>query len=107
MSEQRSLISKAFQTFMHEAPQHAAAWSTLVQDLSKASSLDQKTAALTYLAVLAAMGLKSGIPFHVRSAREVGASREEVICAILIGLPAAGNGVTRVLPTAVEAFDSD
>lgn len=41
----------------------------------------RKTSALSYLAVLAALRLESGIPFHVQTARQLGASREEVISA--------------------------
>jgi alkylhydroperoxidase/carboxymuconolactone decarboxylase family protein YurZ len=107
MSNQPMLISKAFQTFMSDAPQHAKAWSALVQDLSKASALDAKTRNLAYIAVLAALRLESGIPFHVRAAKDSGASREEVISAILVGLPAAGNVVTQVLPAALETYDAE
>lgn len=32
-------------------------------------------------------------------------SRDEVLGAILVGLPAAGNVVTQVLPTALRAYD--
>ena len=106
MSDQPSLISNAFQTFMSEAPQHAQAWGTMVQGLANASALDRKTSALAYLAVLAALRLESGIPFHVQTAKQLGASREEVISAILVGLPAAGHSVTQVLPTAIAAFDA-
>lgn len=106
MSEQ-SLVSKAFQTFMNDAPQHAQAWSVMTQALANASALDKKTSALAYLAVLAAMRLESGVPFHVKSAKQAGASRAEVISAILIGLPAAGNVVTQVLPTALAAYDAE
>lgn len=106
MSDQAASISTAFQTFMTEAPGHARAWGALVEELGKASALDQKTAALAYLAVLAAVGLESGVPFHVQAARQAGASREEVISAILVGLPAAGHRVTQVLPAAVAAYDS-
>jgi alkylhydroperoxidase/carboxymuconolactone decarboxylase family protein YurZ len=56
--------------------------------------------------VLSVLGLESGIPFHVAQAKEADASREEVISAILIGLPAAGNVVTRSLPVAIQAYDS-
>jgi len=103
MSEQPSLISKAFQIFMREAPQHAQAWGAMVQGLASASALDKKTSALAYLAVLAALRLESGIPFHVQAARQSGASRDEVISAILVGLPAAGHCVTQVLPSMTEA----
>jgi len=107
MSDQQSLISNAFQTFMREAPQHAQAWSTSVQGLAGASALDKKTAALAYLAVLAALRLEGGVPFHVRAAKEAGASREEVISAILVGLPAAGHRVTQALPAAIAAYDAE
>ena len=105
MSDQKSLISNAFQTFMNEAPQHAQAWGGMVQGLAGASALDKKTSALAYLAVISALRLESGIPFHVQSAKGAGASREEVISAVLIGLPAAGHVVTQVLPAAIAAYD--
>ncbi len=107
MSEQSSLISNAFQTFLSEAPQQAQAWGAMVQGLAKASALDEKTAALAYLAVLAALHMESGIPFHVKAAKQSGASREEVISAILVGLPAIGHGVTQALPAAITAYDTE
>ncbi len=107
MSGQKSLVSKAFQTFMTEAPEQAKAWGALVQSLGQASALDAKTGALAYLAVLAALERPSGVPFHVRAAKEAGASREEVISAVLVGLPSAGHVVTQALPLAVEAYDAD
>jgi alkylhydroperoxidase/carboxymuconolactone decarboxylase family protein YurZ len=60
---------------------------------------------LAYLAVLAALRLESGIHFRVQIAKQSGASREEVISAILVGLPAAGHGLTQVLPVAIAAYD--
>ncbi len=107
MNDEKKLVSKAFEVFMKDAPQHAAAWNSLVQDLSKANTLDSKTTALVYLAVLAVLGLESGIPFHVQAAKNAGASRDEVISAILVGLPAAGHGVIRSLPKVVTAYDEE
>lgn len=106
MSPQMPGVSSAFQTFLTEAPTHAQVWMAAVHGLDGASALDKKTEALAYLAVLAAMRLDSGVPFHVQLARQAGASRNEVISAILIGLPAAGNGVTQVLPAAMAAYDA-
>jgi AhpD family alkylhydroperoxidase len=99
-------VSPAFQAFLSEAPVHAQAWMTAVRGLEAATALDRKTAELAYLAVLAALGLESGVPFHARQAREAGASRAELISAILIGLPAAGNGVMQSLPAALAAYDA-
>lgn len=106
MSDQASLISNAFQTFISEAPRHAQAWGAMVQGLANVTALDKKTSALAYLAVLAALRLESGIPFHVQAAKQSGASREEVISAVLVGLPAAGHSVTQTLPAAVAAYDA-
>lgn len=93
-------VSPAFQAFAQEAPQHQQAWSEAVQALGAASALDDKTAALAYLAVMAAARLDSGLPFHVKMAKMHGATRDEVISAVLIGLPAVGNVVTASLPAA-------
>lgn len=100
------VISKAFQSFGKEAPRHSAAWMKLVQELSGACALDEKVKTLVYLGVLAVLRLDSGIPFHVQHAKDCGATREEVISAILVGLPAAGHVVTQVLPAALETYDS-
>jgi alkylhydroperoxidase/carboxymuconolactone decarboxylase family protein YurZ len=90
---------------MSEAPQHAQVWMTAVNGLDRASALEKKTEELAYLAVLAALRMEGGIPFHVQSAKQAGASREEVISAIMVGLPAAGNSVIQVLPAAIAAYD--
>ena len=47
------------------------------------------------------------MPFHVQAAKSAGASREEVISAVLVGLPAAGHVVTQALPLAVKAYDAE
>ena len=64
MSDQSASISKAFQVFMTDAPKHAQAWGGMVQALASASALDDKTAALAYLAVLAraAVGERCALP---------------------------------------------
>lgn len=98
-------ISDAFQVFLAEAPAHAEAWMKAVHGLDQVSALDKKTEELAYIAVLAATRLTSGIPFHVESARQNGATREEIIGAVLIGLPAVGNAVIQSLSVALEAFD--
>ena len=49
----------------------------------------------------------SGLPFHVKMAKMHGATRDEVISAVLIGLPAVGNVVTASLPAVLEAYDEE
>jgi alkylhydroperoxidase/carboxymuconolactone decarboxylase family protein YurZ len=101
------LVSKAFHAFLKEAPGHAQAWGALVRDLAASSALDAKTAEFAYIAVLAVLRIESGIPFHVRRAKELGATREEVISAVLVGLAPAGHVVTQVLPAAIAAYDAE
>ncbi|MHC1708655.1 MAG: carboxymuconolactone decarboxylase family protein [Bacteroidales bacterium] len=103
--ENQNLISNSFAAFMKEAPGHQQAWMEMVMKLSQASALDKKTSELSYIAVLAATGMESGIPFHVKMAKDLGATKEEVISAILIGLPAAGQKVIQSLPTALMIFE--
>lgn len=100
-----SKISHAFATFTKEAPGHQKAWLEAVQKLGEASKLDAKTEALIYIGILAATRLESGLPFHVAEAMKLGASRDEVISAVLVGLPAVGNTVIQSLPAALSAFD--
>jgi len=107
MSGQEPKVSSAFQTFMTEAPQHAQAWMNAVHELEEAGALDRKTGELAYLAVLAVLRMESGVPFHVQMAKRAGATRAEVISAILAGLPAAGHVVTQVLPAALAAYDAE
>ncbi|WP_186430171.1 carboxymuconolactone decarboxylase family protein [Clostridium sp. BSD9I1] len=98
-------VSDTFQVFLQEAPEHSKVWMEAVQKLDVASSLNKKTEEIAYIAVMAAVGLESGIPFHVKVAKEQGATRDEIKSAVLIGLPAAGNTVIKALPIALQAFD--
>ena len=107
MTLQSSRVSEAFECFFRETPEQAGAWMAAVERLGSASALDEKSAHLAYLAVLAALRLESGVPFHVGLAKKAGASRAEVASAILVGLPAAGHAVVQSLPTALAAYDAE
>ncbi|WP_265448039.1 carboxymuconolactone decarboxylase family protein [Acetivibrio straminisolvens] len=98
-------VSKTFEVFASEAPEYQSIWMETVQKLDTVSKLDKKTEELAYLAVLAAIRLESGIPFHTKMAKTYGATREEIISAILVGLPAVGNCVVSALPIALSAYD--
>lgn len=106
MSDLTPQVSSAFACFLQEAPAHAQAWMACVEALGSANVLDAKTQHLAYVAVLAALRLEGGVTFHVQLAKRAGASRAEVLSAILIGLPAAGNAVTQSLPAALAAYDA-
>ena len=98
-------ISDAFQVFRNEAPHHARAWGNMISDMSESNQLDPKTTSLVYIGILAALGLETGMPYHVAMAKDAGATRDEIISAIMIGLPPAGHRVTRGLKAALESYD--
>jgi alkylhydroperoxidase/carboxymuconolactone decarboxylase family protein YurZ len=107
MSDQQPEMGNALEAFAHEAPGHAQAWMGAVRGLDEASALDRKTEELAALAVAAALRLEDDVPLQVRSAKGAGASREEVISAVLVGLPLAGRGVTHALPAAIASYDAE
>jgi alkylhydroperoxidase/carboxymuconolactone decarboxylase family protein YurZ len=103
--DNKPTVSNAFMAFAKEAPQQQKVWMEAVQKLDGASKLDPKTEELAYIAVMAAVRLETGIPFHVNHAKSLGATREEIISAVLVGLPAVGNAVIQSLPVALNAYD--
>lgn len=100
-------VSKSFEVFAKEAPEVQSAWMETIHKLDAASTLDKKTEELAYIAVMAAVRLEGGIPFHVKMAKSNGATRSEIISAILVGLPAVGNTVINALPIAIDAYEED
>lgn len=100
-------VSRSFQEFADQAPEMHGVWMEAVQKLDGANKLDEKTKELAYIAVMAAVRLESGLPFHVKMAKSRGATREEIIGSILVGLPAVGNGIIHSLPIALQAFDEE
>lgn len=102
-----SNLPQIFQTFMEESPECSKAFGEFVQKLESTFKFDPKTAQLIYIAVLSAVNLDSGLPYHINMAKQQGATREEIINAVLIGLPAVGNIVLKSLPIALNAYDNN
>jgi alkylhydroperoxidase/carboxymuconolactone decarboxylase family protein YurZ len=75
------------------------------EEFRATSCLDPKTRALAYLAVVAAMRMEAGLPTHVARAKLAGASREEVVSAIMVGVSVAGVSILRMIPAAIGAYD--
>ena len=100
-------VTNSFQIFMNETQHTGKAFMDMVMKLSQESALDRKTHELSYISVLAATKMISGIDFHVKSAKELGASKEEIKSAVLVGLPAVGITVVDALEIALDAYDTD
>ena len=92
--------------FQKEAPEVAAAFNGLIQSLVASKGLDPKTKQLIYIAMKASTGDAMAVRFHVPMAKAAGATREEVVDAILMTLTVSGiRGVASCLPEAVKQFE--
>lgn len=92
--------------FRDEAPEVAKAFDGLIQSIVSSKGLDQKTKQLVYIAMKSANGDETAVKFHVAVARQLGATRAEVMDAILMTLTVSGiTGVATCLPVAVKAFE--
>ena len=91
--------------FQKEAPDVAAAFNGLIMSLVASKGLDAKTKQLIYIAMKAAIGDESAVRAHIPMAKAAGATREEVIDAILMTLTVSGiRGVAYCLPEAVKQY---
>lgn len=102
----RIIPSKGVQSFAQNAPEQSEAWFSMLKTMSAASALDPKTSELVYLAVLAALRIETGAANHAINAKKLGATRDEVIGAVLTALPMAGNVVFQALPVMLDAYDA-
>jgi len=91
------------QTFTTEVTTTSEQWLESVDGLSHGSELDLKTKALCYLSALAAARRPNEVPFRAARARALGATRDEVIGAVLVGLRAV-DGVAIEHP--LRTFDA-
>jgi alkylhydroperoxidase/carboxymuconolactone decarboxylase family protein YurZ len=95
-------------TFQQEAPEVAKAFDGLIDALKSTTGLDAKTKQLVYLGIKSSMGDSTAMFFHVKMAKQLGATRDEIKDTILITLTVCGlKGVSTCLQTALEAFDNN
>lgn len=93
------------EVFQKEAPEVAKAFDGLIKSLVASKGLDEKTKQLIYIAMKAAQGDATAILFHVPMAKKLGATKEEVIDAVLLTLTVCGiRGVATCLPLIVKIY---
>ncbi|PXX44571.1 alkylhydroperoxidase/carboxymuconolactone decarboxylase family protein YurZ [Hungatella effluvii] len=100
-------VTNGFSKFMEEAGETGKAYMNMVMQQAQSSALDKKTHELAYISVLSAIRMNSGLDFHVKSAKDLGASRNEVKSAVLVGLPVVGITLTDALEAALKAYDEE
>ncbi len=93
------------EVFRNEAPEVAEAFNGLINALVASKGLDQKTKQLIYIAMKASVGDQMAVRAHVPMAKAAGATKEEVVDAILMTLTVSGiRGVVTCLSGAVEQY---
>jgi AhpD family alkylhydroperoxidase len=93
--------------FQQEAPEVAAAFNNLIMAVAGSGGLDGKTKQLIYIAMKASTGDDRAVRAHIPMARQMGATREEVVDAILMTLTVSGiRGVVTCLPEVARQFDN-
>lgn len=98
-------VTNGFRRFMEESGETGKAYMNMVMQQAHSSALDQKTQELAYISVLSAIRITDGLDFHVKSAKNLGASRDEVKSAVLVGLPVVGITLIEALEAALNAYD--
>jgi len=100
-------VTNDFEVFMKESNGVGAAFMSSVMKMSEVSALDPKTHELAYISVLAAFQMVNGIPYHVKHAKELGASLEEVKSAVLVGMPVVGLRISEAFAMAIDSYSME
>lgn len=98
-------MTKGYKLFLQETNGVGQDFMNTVIKSSESSALDRKTQELAYIAVLTALRMTGGIDFHVKSAKELGATKEEVKSAVLVALPAVGISILDALEATLNSYD--
>ncbi len=94
-----------FELLAQECPEVVASLSGTIEALRALPGPDEKTKHLLIIAADTALRGLRGVAYHARLARECGASRQEVVAAVVVNLHLAGLGaVLDALPVALDGF---
>jgi AhpD family alkylhydroperoxidase len=92
--------------FQAEAPDVSKAFDDLIKAIVASKGLDEKTKQLIYIAIKASNGDVMAVNAHVPMAKKLGATKAEVVDAIIMTLTVSGiRGVVSCLPEAVKHFE--
>jgi 4-carboxymuconolactone decarboxylase len=96
-----------FEAWERENPETMKAFFDFITTLEKNCGLDAKTFQLCYIALQVHRGGTGSVLAHTAFAKKAGATKEEVLGAVLITLMTSGiNGVVEYLANVAEAYDN-
>jgi AhpD family alkylhydroperoxidase len=99
--------SNPYEIFIEECPEVAAHFDELIKAQKALKGLDDKTKQLINIAIQTANRNAQGVQMHAMMAKNEGATREEIIGAVVLNLHHSGfASVLECLPAAIEGFES-
>jgi AhpD family alkylhydroperoxidase len=99
------MTQNPFDLFQEEFPELASKYNELVDVQRSSKGLDSKTKQLINIAIQTATRNPRGVKFHAMMAKNEGATREEVVGAVVMNLHLSGlAAVLDSLPAAIEGY---
>ena len=96
-----------FEVWGKESPDTMQAFMDFAGKIQGKCGLDEKTFQLVYMGIQASRGGVGSVAAHAGFARKAGATKKEVIGAVLVSLMTSGiNGVSDCLTAACQGYDS-
>ena len=95
-----------FELFERECPEVAARFNDLIDAQKALKGLDSKTKQLINIAIQTANRNSRGVKLHAMMAKNEGATREEIVGAVVLNLHHSGfASVMECLPAAIDCFE--
>jgi len=94
----RSKLPAPYKRLLDEYPKVGKAYDALGDAVHKAGPLDGRTRALIKLSIAVGARLEGAVHSHTRKALEAGATRKEILHAVVLAMPTIG------LPSTVAAL---
>jgi len=97
-----------YEIFQRECPDVAARFNDLIEAQKALKGLDAKTKQLINIAIQTANRNQRGVEMHAHMAKNEGATREEIVGAVVLNLHHSGfASVLECLPAAIQGFEGE
>jgi AhpD family alkylhydroperoxidase len=99
--------NNGFKMFLDESKEIGSSYMSFINELSQKSTLDKLTNELVYISALTASKTNGGLAFHVKEAKRLGATREQIKSTIFMSMPLIGMSVLETLSIALNCYDNE
>jgi AhpD family alkylhydroperoxidase len=96
----------SFERFAKEFPELSSKYLEVVEAQRSIKGLDAKTRQLINIGIQTSNRSLSGVRYHASMARKAGATKDEVLAAVVLNLHLRGVGlILDMLPAAIEGYN--